>query len=133
MITFAYHSARVACKRKGRLALAYYSGPMCIQAFEELRPRVVQASTGAACLVLRMNKSLSLMGSAPFVQGYRPGAVPGAVIVRPDQYAMWSSYAQAMAQAGIRRAVFLDSELELCRQWVDWQLAAPAALRPSGL
>ena len=131
MITFTHHSARVVCRRKGRLALACYSGPMCHQAFEALRLRVVQASSGAACLVLRVDRSLCLMGANPFVNGYSPVAVPGAVIVRPDQYSLWSDYAQVMAQAGIRRAVFLDSELELCRQWVDWQLIAPAALRRS--
>ena len=126
MLTYRYHSARVACQRKGNLALASYSGPLCDQAFEALRPRVVQAATGAACLVIRVDNSLCLMGAAPLVKDYKPGAIPGAVIVRLDQYALWTDYAKAMAQVGIIRAVFPVSELAMCREWVDFQLSQQA-------
>ena len=122
MMTFRYHSARVACQRKGNLALASYSGPLCNQAFEVLRPHVVRATSGSTCLVIRVDNSLCLMGTAPLVKDYQPGAMPGAVIVRLDQYALWTDYAKAMAQVGIIRAVFPVSELAMCREWVDFQL-----------
>ena len=113
----------MACRRKGLLAFAKYTGPLCKKALEALRPRVVQASSGASCLVIRVDQSLCLLGGAPDVSGSHGLVVPAAVIVRPDQYDEWSAYAQAMARAEIIRVVFPLSELEMCRQWVGLQLS----------
>ena len=132
VVTHAHHSARVACHRSGDVAIANYSGPLCMTAFESLRPRVIKESSGAACLVLRMDRSLCLMGEIPAIKGYAIVSAPGAVIVRPDQLDLWTDYARAMSFVGIRRAVFLDSELALCRDWVDWQLGvSPSSVRQS--
>lgn len=122
METLEHHSTRALCSRRGDVFLADYRGPLNASAFEELRPRVVRSSGGAQCLVLRMDKALSLMASAPAVGGYAIGSLPGAVIVRPDQYAIWIDYAVAMSAVGITRVVFPTSELLLCREWVDLQL-----------
>lgn len=123
--TFRHYSAKVHVCRRGQVAIASYTGPLCDQAFAVLRPRVVTAVTGAQCLVLRMDRSLCLMGEAPGIPdgAYRRGAAPGAVIVRPEQLDLWKDYARAMSSVGVRRGIFLNSELELCREWVDWQLA----------
>ena len=118
--TFRHHAARVACKSIGGVFLSAYSGPICVQAFDNLRARVIESSAGANCMIMRMDKSLTLMACRPKLPGgtYPVGAAPGAVIVRDDQYAMWSDYADAMADMGVRRVVFRDSQLELCREWV---------------
>jgi len=130
--THSHHSAQAHCQRRGSIEIAAYSGPISLEAFDALRARVVASATGAACLVLRMDRALCLMSSSPVVQGYPAGAVPGAVIVRVDQLDFWTDYARAMAFAGVRRAVFLDSELALCREWVGWQLdASPSSVRRS--
>lgn len=117
-----HHGARVVCRRRGDIAISDYSGVLCQTSFEWLRPRVVQSSAGALCAVIRMDKTLSLMTTAPQAAQYPAFSIPGAVIVRADQYDLWADYAQAMASVNIRRAVFLDSQLGVCRQWVDWQL-----------
>lgn len=126
METFSHHSARVKCWRKGRIGLASYSGPLCANGMDELRARVVRSTKGAQCLVLRMDSALMMMAAAPTpaTAVYSFNAAPGAVIVRPDQYDLWTDYARAMALIGVRRCVFLTSERDLCRQWVDWQLVA---------
>lgn len=123
--TFRHHSAKVHVCRRGVVAIASYTGPLCNQAFDVLRPRVVTAVSGAQCLVIRMDRSLCLMGESPGAPNgtYRRCAAPGAVIVRPEQLDLWQDYAKAMATIGVRRGIFLNSEMEMCREWIDWQLA----------
>jgi hypothetical protein len=126
VVTYSYHShhsARVSIAHKGAVAVADYSGPLCRSAFAVLRPRVVLATTGAKCLVLRMDKCLCLLGEVPEVKGYTAKSLPGAVLVRPDQYQIWADYALAMANIGIKRVVFRLSEKEMCRELVDVWIA----------
>ena len=119
--TFRHHASRVACESSGGVFLSAYSGPICASTFDNLRARVIESSAGADCMVMRMDKSITLMSCRPKLSGgtYPAGAAPGAVIVRDDQYALWSNYADAMADMGVRRVVFRDSQLAMCREWVD--------------
>lgn len=126
METFRYHSAQAKCRRKGSLVVAKWSGPLCAVALDKLRARVVFAAQGAGCMVLRMDSALMMMAQVPGPDAsyLTHKSIPGALIVRPDQYDLWADYSRAMALIGVRRCVFLASERDLCRQWVDWQLAS---------
>jgi hypothetical protein len=122
MQTFRHHSARAKCGRigvNGEMA-AVYSGPVSAATFRTLSPLVLAATRGASVIVIRMDGCLTLMESPPHVpQGaYAVAAPDGCVIVRADQIDLWSGYAERMAQHGIRRVIFLDSQLPLALQWL---------------
>lgn len=97
-----------------------FSGPVCEAAFGSLAPRVLEETRGARTLAIRMDSCLMLTDRPPAVaDGYQGNTAPGCVIVRADQFDIWSDYAAMLAQVGIRRIVFLDSQLHLARLWVE--------------
>lgn len=122
MTTFKYHAAQAKLTIKDRIAEVDYSGPISSNAFKVLRDLVTEAAPLASCFVIRMDKSLTMMGTPPAALTGVKGAAPGAVIVREDQYELWRAYAAAMSHVGVIRIVFLESQLALCREWVDVQL-----------
>lgn len=138
MLTEAYqtvvlksHSSIARCVRHGALSTITYSGPIGRSGFLALGERVIRSTSGSSCLLVRMDVALLTMLDMPTIElGVFDGDVPpGAIIARADQYDLLADYAERMALAGVRRVVFLDSQMALCRMWVDWQLAeAPAEL-----
>ena len=109
---------------------AEYTGPMCRECFDDLRAKVVQATQEARVLLIRMDRALSVSALVPEVPPttYRINRAPAAVIVRPDQFDVWQAYADRMADIGIMRAVFLESQLAQAHRLVDC-LAGVSALR----
>lgn len=110
-----------------------YSGPMGCESFERLRSLVLDATAGAGCLVLRMDKVLDMMHCQPPMDGkaYKGNRVPAAVIVRNDQFDTWEIYARQIAKQGVMRAVFLDSFSDEAYRWARAHAGAGgrAALR----
>ena len=100
---------------------AVFHGPLCLAAFEAIAPRVLGATCAAAVLVVRMDGGLTAMSQTPQVPAlaYADLAPEGCIIVRRDQSALWSAYAESLAQFGIRRVVFLDSQLAAALRWVQ--------------
>ena len=99
---------------------ADYTGPMCHECFDELRAKVLQATQEARVLLIRMDRALSVSALVPDVPPttYRINRAPAAVIVRPDQFDVWQDYAKRLADIGIMRAVFFDSQLVQARRLV---------------
>lgn len=122
---FRHHSTVAQCQRRGRVAFTSVSGPLGVDSFQALRLRIAEAGNGSACMVLRVDHAVNMMQTIPWMPSdiRKLGAIPGAVIVRPDQYAMWAAYAKSMSSVGVKRLVFLDSQRDLCREWVDVMLS----------
>ena len=74
---------------------------------------------GAPVVVIRLDGSAHIMDKVPEA-GYQGKFSPeGCFIVRRDQFALWSGYAEKLAQQGIKRVVFLDSQLNQALRWVQ--------------
>ena len=123
MPTFRHHTAHAHCNQIGGGAeiSAVFHGSLCLAAFEAIVPRVLGEACAATVLVVRMDGSLTAMRRTPKVQESAYGGVSpeGCIIVRRDQSALWSAYADNLAQYGIRRVVFLDSQLAAALRWVQ--------------
>lgn len=126
MQMFKHHSARATCEHiRGNIKqmLVTYSGPISLFAFEELAGRVLWATNGADALMVRVDGCVLLMDQPAADSGaaHAPHAPPACIIVRPEQAAYWTAYAALLAASGIRRVVFLDSQLELAAEWLQRQ------------
>lgn len=126
MRTTRYDSARVTSGVISRSGLveAIYSGALSAKAFDALRCDVLRDTNPAPGVVLRMDRSLTLMSAMPKIPTgtYVPTAPAGAVIVRFDQYEMWAQYTRELAKVGVMRAVFLDSHAALAYSWAERQI-----------
>jgi hypothetical protein len=126
---FDQHSLKADCVLRGAVGIIHYRGVMTQISMQAIQPHIADMLGRANCLVFRVDKAAVAMTTVPPLAQtyYRARSAPGAIIVRGDQYELMADYAAAMAAAGFRRCVFFDSQLDLCRQWVDWQLEAAAA------
>lgn len=116
---FTYHATQARCYRantKG-LVTVVYSGPLCIKALLSIAPQVLRATCGAQALMVRLDGCLMAMGGGVPVLGDAQSA-PGCLIVRADQFDAWSDYGVRSARLGVRRIVFLDSQIVLAQQWL---------------
>lgn len=121
MQVFRYNAAKVGCGAlgDGGLMQAIYSGPVCAGAFGVLSPQVLRATGCAKALLIRMDGCLTLMARPLQVQDDQERAPEGCVVVRADQLDFWVNYAADMALRGVRRVVFLDSQIQLALMWLD--------------
>lgn len=73
-----------------------------------------------------------MMGDIPTTpsDAYKLAQPPACVIVRADQYDLWSDYAIQLSAHGVRRVVFLDSQIDLALLWLE-RRSAPRALLQS--
>ena len=98
-----------------------YRGPLCVAAFGSLEPQVMSVTCDAPVVVIRLDGSVHVMEQMPEAEKGHQGhyAPEGCIIVRRDQFALWSGYAEKLAQQGIRRVVFLDSQLNQALRWLQ--------------
>lgn len=130
---FRRHSAKVACRELGKHGVveANYSGPLCLSAMADLRASVLSSHADAPAMLIRMDYSLLLMTSIPLDShaAYSGSRTPGCIVVRRDQFKIISAQALDLAKHGVRRIVFLDSQLDLALLWLERRAADRA--RPS--
>lgn len=120
-VVFNCGSARARVHRyNSGVCHVHYSGVMSPTCFIHLRENVIDATQDATLLKLQMSKMLMVTDIPPSLTKdvYRANAVPGAVIVRADQYEVWRAYASRLADIGITRVVFLDSQLAQAQRWM---------------
>ena len=100
---------------------AFYTGPLNQRSYDNLRMRVIAATTETTAMVIHMDRALMVMGAAPQPPSdvYRPCAAPAAMVVRADQYAMWDDYRIALAALGVSRGVFLTERASMAYQWAE--------------
>lgn len=96
------------------VTIAEYGGAMCGRTLVHLRDSVAADVPDTRAYVVRLERTCLLMGVDPFIPA--PGdvsAMPGGVVVcRPDQLDAMRIYAMHMANRGVVRVVFLESELQ---------------------
>ena len=135
MAAYRHNTSRVTSELVSRSGLveANYSGPITLAAFDVLRREVLRDTGPAPAVVLRLDKSLSLMSTPPLIPDgtYAPNSPSGAVVVRRDQYDFWLAYNRELViRTGVKRVVFLDSQLTLAYQWAERQVLASRARQP---
>lgn len=122
MKIFRHHSAQARCHPIGShgLAKVEYSGPLSDDAFDVLAPQVRAATHDANAIMFRMDGCLLMMAQRPAPSGrYQVDSPPACVIVSPGQYDYWVERSAMLAKNGIRRVVFLTSQLPLALLWLE--------------
>jgi len=96
-----------------------YTGPITPVSFSALKAAVLEQSSGAAAMVLRMEGAAVLLDESAHddVQPYRGHVPPAAVVSCHGCYEYWSAYTRRLAALGTMRAVFLPENLALARFW----------------
>ncbi len=116
MQKLAHHSAsvhfRLAPGTKYNVLEAFYSGPLTPAALDYFRSTYVELGQRSPVSIVRMDHALTLHEGLGVIA---PNAgqhlqTRGAIIVRPDQWEVWSRYAYELARRhGVLRVVFLDA------------------------
>ena len=116
-----FHAARVSIENitKSGLCEAVYTGPITAKAFEVLRDEALQIAGNRSAFVCRFDQALMVMGDGPLIAAdtYAPDAPAGAIIVRPDQYAICQDYALRAAKFGVVRTVWVEANARLAYEW----------------
>lgn len=92
--------------------------------FDVLVPKLVEATHTAKALFVRMDRATTLcfdkkQPSPAFSEYTSP---PGCIIVRRDQWSACSEYARMLAQHNIKRAVFLQEQIDIAMDWIRCQV-----------
>lgn len=131
MTDFRIGAARASVGRLDRCGLfeAAYTGETSAQVFADLRLQALRASVQASAFVVRLDGGLFHAGDEPTVENgsYADDVAPGALIVRPDQYAAFMAYAAKAARFGVMRSVWLESH---AAQAYEWAIRQALAARP---
>ena len=116
-----FNAARVAIQNitKSGLCEAVYTGPITAKAFETLRDEALQMAVSRSAFVCRFDQALMVMGNGPQIEldTYAPDSPAGAIIVRPDQYAICQDYALRAAKFGVVRTVWVEANARLAYEW----------------
>ena len=105
-----------------------YTGAVGLDQYMRLRDHAIRTTKGAVGLVIRLDTCLLISPPPPVVLdtwGDNPCA--GAIVVSPEQMSLVEDHARALSILGVRRTVWLASELRLAYEWA----AARAALSGS--
>jgi len=109
---------RIPQSRAGLVQLNY-QGIVSARALDRIRSSALEGLVGAPALVVRTDTALMTMRDVPLIME-EPGKVPpAALVVRKEMRDLWVEYARQLAELGITRAVFLDSQLEQAYRWAE--------------
>lgn len=127
MKLITHHSAQARCHEPDHDGLIHVicSGLLCSKAFRVIAPQVLAVTRPGRALFVRLDGCITPMRELPDVVGDATTS-PACLIVRPDQLDLWSAYAVKSAMLGVRRLVFLDSQIDLARQWLARRALCPA-------
>ena len=121
MQKFRFNAARLSVEKIANSGLCegVYTGPMTSDALVALRTEGLRAAAHFGVCIVRLEKSLILMGDdVPVEAGaYDENTPPGALIVRPDQYSFFQAYALKAAKYGVIRTVWVESNAQLAYAW----------------
>ena len=88
---------------------AAYSGEICAEARDKLRQESLIASAAAKVFVVRLDGA-QFSGAENYsmeAKTFSENAAPGVLIVRPDQFEVFSAYAKTASKVGVMRSVWL--------------------------
>ena len=101
---------------KSGVTVADYGGMVDLESLTELRKAVAIEQPDTQAYLVRMDGACLLLGVSAFIQpdsrrdySSLPG---GCVVCRKDQLEVMQAYAKHMAERGVIRAVFTDSEIQ---------------------
>ena len=121
MQKFRFNAARLSVEKIANSGLCegVYTGPMTSDALVALRTEGLRAAAHFGVCIVRLEKSLILMGDdVPVKDGaYDAKTPPGALIVRPDQYSFFQKYALKAAKYGVIRTVWTEANGHLAYAW----------------
>jgi hypothetical protein len=127
MISHDYQSAKATCHYlpSGLVEVCYY-GVLSPSSFGYLREKMTNQTRGARGAIVRMDTGVTTFTSLlPVPVGlYGVDSPTAAVVVLPDHYEMWWTYAHALAEIGVMRAIFLTSQRDLAYRWAEAQARA---------
>jgi len=133
MFTCHHLSAKATCRQlpSGLMEVCYY-GLLSCESFGALREKITQHTMGAIGAIVRMDTGVTTFVSMlPVPVGlYAPDSPTAAVVVHPAQYEMWWTYAHALAEIGVMRAIFLASQKDLAYRWAEAQVRASLSGSP---
>ena len=98
-----------------------YTGILTEKNLSQMRDLVIDATQGANGVVIRLDRALlatNVGGSSPR-PNQRLSNAPAAFVVSAEQYDSAVAYSAAVAEFGIRRVVFLTSQIEQARAWAQ--------------
>ena len=126
LVTFRYLTAkathRVRSCVSGKIAEVSYFGPLSTAAFDALAPPLIQATDHSiSAVVLRSDCSLSILDALPAAhKSAYPEDFPAlAHVCRAEDYDFWQAYAKKQAGIGIRRVIFLESQLAMAYAFAE--------------
>jgi hypothetical protein len=118
-VTFGHLGARATCKRTNGWETATFSGLITGRGYRLLADQVDEWSESAKGVIIRLDGALTALSEGAEVgRCYRGHGVPGAIIVRDDQYDYFAQACANSTQAGVIRTCWLLSQLEHAKNWV---------------
>lgn len=125
MRVFGHHSARARCRhfQPQGVGCITYSGLVGQAALETLEPLAMGELGRAQALIIRLDGCVLIAPNGALMTGLESGR-DACVLVRPEQYDVYAEYALHMADQGVKRVVFLNSQAHLAQEWIDRRVAA---------
>lgn len=108
--------------RTGLVRLNYY-GYVDASAMAVLRAKFVDVARAAPACVIHTETALIAMDEMPAVEPALRPVADAAIIVTPENRELFVEYAKRLAEVGITRAVFLESQVEQAYRWAERRAA----------
>lgn len=109
---------RVLESRAGLVRLNYF-GYVDAAAMAVLRAQLIGVVGAANQCVIHTETALIAMDEMPAVEPVLQPVADAAIIVTPENRELFVEYAQRLAEVGITRAVFLQSQMEQAYRWAE--------------
>lgn len=120
MEAFNHLSARALIRPMPSFHEVRFSGVLGRPSFCALRLDVMDSTRGANVLVLRLEDSILALADVPEPPSINLLGMPaGAYVVNDEQYGQMAAYSRMLAGVGVRRVVFLRSQLLMAYRWAE--------------
>lgn len=129
-MTFTYGAGWAVCQEScgGTAVEVGFYGVVNETALLALWRQMLHLVGAASAVLVRLDSCVFCVDDLPDV-GADARRVPVVAVVTRNEYReMFAAYGSRMARAGLTRAVFLDSQLELARRWVERRAAGALSL-----
>lgn len=121
MPTLSHHAARAHFHMVNNVMEVSYSGPLTPGALLNIRMGLLANMADSTCMMLHYEKSLLLMDRMPVHRHTDYKYQSAAIIIRPDQRALFNVYSEELAEIGVLRMLFLESQQALALEWLALQ------------
>jgi hypothetical protein len=133
MTEFRHHSARAVCAiSAGGVSTVSFYGLVDRKGMSFLRIQVHKFILPTLAAVVRLDGALLTLGHGVLedTDASIRGGPDAAVIVRDEDYEMGMAYARHMAGLGVKRLIFLPSQIALAHRWAEARVRSVSAVLP---